>query len=316
MMEGRGLNCTAPWPCGSRSGPLKNTRKTRWWDCLTSSVGRPVRCRGSRGERLRRPRKSQTWAAAFKATGPLPRGSQWIYIADRESDFYGPLQICRQHGVDFVIRACQDRRLAPEAGRLCPPLPQAPVLGRCTVRCGRAGASRRHNRRGTAECARGFGRTLAFGRLATAVVRGGRGGGQRGGCTGRRPGTTTLDFVDLVAGRDSSGSATRSSGVIRHAGGLKSITKRSGSEPEWSKVNWNERIGWSRSLLYWPWWRAIVKHQDAGVQSVEVLLTGQAFWPGDAGLAGEKAGEATWRLNQSQRDHSDGAAGGVSGPQA
>jgi hypothetical protein len=87
----------------------------------------------TRGERLRRPRKSQTWAAAFKATGPPPRGSQWIYIADRESDFYEPLQICRQHGVGFVIRACQDRRLTQEAGRLFATLAQAPLLGRSTV---------------------------------------------------------------------------------------------------------------------------------------------------------------------------------------
>jgi hypothetical protein len=54
-------------------------------------------------------------------------------VADRESDFYEPLQICRQHGVDFVIRACQDRRLADEAGRLKEALAKAPVLGETTV---------------------------------------------------------------------------------------------------------------------------------------------------------------------------------------
>jgi transposase-like protein/transposase Tn5 family protein len=94
---------------------------------------RPAPKGETRGERLRRPRKSQTWAAAFKSAGRPPGGSRWIYVADRESDFYEPLQLCQQHGVDFVIRGCQDRRLADEAGRLAEVLAQAPVLGRSTV---------------------------------------------------------------------------------------------------------------------------------------------------------------------------------------
>lgn len=84
-------------------------------------------------ERLGRPRKSQTWAAAFKAAGRPPAGCQWIYVADRESDFYEPLQICRQHGVDFVIRASPDRRLAGVAGHLRTVLAEATVLGEHTV---------------------------------------------------------------------------------------------------------------------------------------------------------------------------------------
>jgi hypothetical protein len=87
----------------------------------------------TRGQRLRRPRKSQVWAAALKSAGRPPGGSRWISVADRESDFYEPPQLCRQHGVDFVIRACQDRSLADNAGRLWPALAQAPVLGQSTV---------------------------------------------------------------------------------------------------------------------------------------------------------------------------------------
>ena len=83
--------------------------------------------------RLSRPRKSQTWAAAFKSAGAPPAGSQWIYVADRESDFYEPLKLCQQHGVDFVVRSGQSRRLADEAGTLPEALAHAPVLGRCTV---------------------------------------------------------------------------------------------------------------------------------------------------------------------------------------
>ena len=83
---------------------------------------------------LSRPRKSQVWAAALKAAGCPPRGSHWIYVADRESDFYEPIQLCRQHGVDFVIRSAHDRRLADGAGHLREALAQAPVLGRTTIK--------------------------------------------------------------------------------------------------------------------------------------------------------------------------------------
>jgi hypothetical protein len=50
-------------------------------------------------------------------------------VADRAADFYEPLQRGQQRGVDFVIRACQNRRLADGAGRLWDRLPQATVLG-------------------------------------------------------------------------------------------------------------------------------------------------------------------------------------------
>lgn len=94
---------------------------------------RPAPAGETRGQRLRRPRKSQAWAAALKSAGRPPSGSQWIYVADRESDFYEPLQLCQQHGMDFVIRACQDRRLADDAGRLWERLARAAVLGQSTV---------------------------------------------------------------------------------------------------------------------------------------------------------------------------------------
>ena len=87
----------------------------------------------TRGQRLSRSRKSQSWAAAIPSAGRPAEGSQWIYVADRESDIYEVLQRCRQHGVDFVIRACQDRRLAGEAGHLRAALNQAPVLAQSTV---------------------------------------------------------------------------------------------------------------------------------------------------------------------------------------
>jgi hypothetical protein len=87
----------------------------------------------SRHQRLSRPRKSQRWAETFKVTGGPPPESQWIYLADRESDFYEPIHLCQQHGVDFIIRGFQDRRLAGGAGPLRAALAQAVVLGQTTV---------------------------------------------------------------------------------------------------------------------------------------------------------------------------------------
>ncbi len=94
---------------------------------------KPVPAKETRGERLRRPRKSQTWAAALKTAGRPPAGSRWIYVADRESDFYEPLRLCQQHGVDFVVRASHDHRLAEGGGHLKAAVAQAPVLGQTTV---------------------------------------------------------------------------------------------------------------------------------------------------------------------------------------
>ena len=94
---------------------------------------RPAPKGETRGQRLRRPRKSQTWAAAFQSAGRPPEGSQWIYVADRESDFYEPMQRCQQHGVDFIIRSYQGRRLAEDAGSLQAALDRAPVMGQSTV---------------------------------------------------------------------------------------------------------------------------------------------------------------------------------------
>ena len=94
---------------------------------------RPAPPGETRRQCLLRARQSQKWTAAIALSGGPPEGSQWIYIADRESDFYEPLHLCQQQGVDFVIRSRTDRRLADEAGHLRPALERAPLLGRCTV---------------------------------------------------------------------------------------------------------------------------------------------------------------------------------------
>jgi hypothetical protein len=85
------------------------------------------------GQRLQRARKSQRWTAALKAAGAPPAGCQWIYVADRESDFYEPIQTCQQHAIDVIIRSRCNRRLAGEAGHLWDALAQEPSMGQTTV---------------------------------------------------------------------------------------------------------------------------------------------------------------------------------------
>jgi Transposase DNA-binding len=75
--------------------------------------------------RCRSSRMSKRWAQVLQTSARPAAGSTWTYIADREADFYEPIQRCRQGGVDFVIRACQNRRLAQGAGRLWDSLSQA-----------------------------------------------------------------------------------------------------------------------------------------------------------------------------------------------
>jgi hypothetical protein len=87
----------------------------------------------SEAERWRRTRKSERWTAALQAAGPPAAECQWIYVADREADFYEPIQRCQQLQMDFIIRSRCNRRLADEAGHLWDKLAQQPMLGQSTV---------------------------------------------------------------------------------------------------------------------------------------------------------------------------------------
>jgi hypothetical protein len=87
----------------------------------------------TRAQLLARPRRSDHWAESIRRVGRPPDGVRWIYCADRESDFFEPLDTCQRHGVDFVIRNCHDRRLADAAGHLWEEVERRPLLGRTTV---------------------------------------------------------------------------------------------------------------------------------------------------------------------------------------
>lgn len=100
----------------------------------------------TRAQRTRRSgRMSKRWAEVL-ATSPAPgSGTTWTYVADRESDVYEALQHCQHRGVDFVIRASQNRRLADEAGALWDCLSQAKVLGQVEIALrSRPGMAARH----------------------------------------------------------------------------------------------------------------------------------------------------------------------------
>ena len=100
--------------CWSRKGPSR--RGTETWR-----------------QRVKRPRESERWAGVLTQVEGPGAGSRWIYIADREADFYEPMQRCRERWIDFVIRAYRDRKLAEQEGHLKAAVAHAPVLGRMEV---------------------------------------------------------------------------------------------------------------------------------------------------------------------------------------
>jgi hypothetical protein len=85
------------------------------------------------GRMWRSQRSSKRWAQALQTCTSPASGSSWTFIADREADFYEPMQRCQRRGVDFVIRACQNRRLAAGAGHLWDSLGHSVHLGQMEI---------------------------------------------------------------------------------------------------------------------------------------------------------------------------------------
>lgn len=95
-------------------------------------------------QRLMRPRESERWAEVLDQLGAVPEGCQWIYLADREADFYEPIQRCLRNGEDFIIRAYRDHKLAQVQEHLFEVLEPTPVCGQMAVRLrGRKGEASR-----------------------------------------------------------------------------------------------------------------------------------------------------------------------------
>src|SRR5207245_8467409 len=161
-------------------------------------------------ERLKRPRKSSWWAEAFRGAGQPPSECRWIYIADRESDFYEPIHICQQTGMDFVIRGCQDRRLADEAGKLRESLAKAALLGQSTVELrSRGGEPARTAIVELRSVQSRFGRPVACRRLAGAPQRSMGAGGAGSAAAGRRQGDAGEGCACVAAFPELSAAAAR-----------------------------------------------------------------------------------------------------------
>ena len=93
---------------------------------------RPGRKRETRRQLMSRSRESQRWAAALEEGGPPP-GATWIYMGDRETDFYEPIERCNRKGARFIIRAFHDRVLAEGNGHLKEQVAKARVCGQLSV---------------------------------------------------------------------------------------------------------------------------------------------------------------------------------------
>ena len=93
-----------------------------------------TRCsKEKKGDRLRRRRESERWAAAFEACGGPPPGVRWTYVADRESDIYEVFGRCEDNRVDFIVRASQPRALVKEDRSLFEAIAKGPIFGRFSL---------------------------------------------------------------------------------------------------------------------------------------------------------------------------------------
>ncbi|HEY6406961.1 MAG TPA: IS4 family transposase [Ktedonobacteraceae bacterium] len=75
-------------------------------------VRQPAPEKETPGQHNQRERESRVWEQSVRGIGPVPTGSQWIYVGDRGSDIFPFWQACQQLGYDFTIRVAQDRGIA------------------------------------------------------------------------------------------------------------------------------------------------------------------------------------------------------------
>ena len=104
-------------------------------------------------QRMLRRRESDRWAKVLDQIGSPASGSRWIYMGDRESDFYEPIERCQRNGEDFIIRGYRDRKLAGEHDHLFEALEEAPVQGVSRIELrGRNGEAARQARVSLRSC--------------------------------------------------------------------------------------------------------------------------------------------------------------------
>jgi hypothetical protein len=77
-------------------------------------VREPAPEKETKAERNTRWRESLIWEQSIGRIGPVPAGTQWIYVGDRGSDIFRFWQRCLQLGYDFVTRVAQNRNVLVE----------------------------------------------------------------------------------------------------------------------------------------------------------------------------------------------------------
>src|SRR5205807_1748480 len=77
-------------------------------------VREPAPEKESRAEYNKRWRESLIWEQSIERIGPVPSGSQWIYVGDRGGDIFRFWQRCEQLGYDHLTRVAQDRNVLIE----------------------------------------------------------------------------------------------------------------------------------------------------------------------------------------------------------
>jgi hypothetical protein len=89
----------------------------------------------TRAQLQQRQRESDRWARALVGELAARQNPQcrYVYIADREADFYEPIQRCLASGVDFLIRGYHHRRLADGSQTCQEAVSRAPVIGAMAV---------------------------------------------------------------------------------------------------------------------------------------------------------------------------------------
>ncbi len=68
----------------------------------------------TKAERAKRWRESLIWEESIEQIGPVPAGTQWIYVGDRGSDIFRFWQTCQDLGYDHVTRVAQNRNVLIE----------------------------------------------------------------------------------------------------------------------------------------------------------------------------------------------------------
>jgi len=65
----------------------------------------------TRAQRLQRERETEIWKESVETLGPSGEEAHWVHVADRGADNIEFMVACLEAGDDFLIRACQDRKV-------------------------------------------------------------------------------------------------------------------------------------------------------------------------------------------------------------